>query len=168
MFKARHVASDAAMGDTALPSLGCSKQILYSGAHLIAVCSEPFVAQTDRRSLPWWSGPESCTLRTRHGDRKDRVRKAVIAFLPPILAGLLLPANNRPCYPGLHSTAMCCPRVFLLPDESMPNGGEIDFWFSIGSTYTYLTVWRLCCVEANKGVRFRWRPFSLRSIIQEM
>jgi len=50
----------------------------------------------------------------------------------------------------------------------MPNGGEIDFWFSIGSTYTYLTVWRLCCVEANKGVRFRWRPFSLRSIIQEM
>jgi len=34
------------------------------------------LAQTDRRPLPWWSGPESCILRSRHGDRKDRVRTA--------------------------------------------------------------------------------------------
>jgi len=39
-------------------------------------CIERREAQTDRRSLPRWSGPESCILRTRHGDRKDRVRTA--------------------------------------------------------------------------------------------
>jgi 2-hydroxychromene-2-carboxylate isomerase len=37
---------------------------------------------------------------------------------------------------------------------------DIDFWFSIGSTYTYLTVMRLPEVERASGVRFRWRPFS--------
>ena len=50
----------------------------------------------------------------------------------------------------------------------MPNTHEVEFWFSIGSTYTYLTVSRLHQVEAARGVRFRWRPFSLRSITQEM
>ena|SRR5215467_6536467 len=35
------------------------------------------VPGTDRSSvLPWWLGPESCRLRTRHRDRKDRVRTA--------------------------------------------------------------------------------------------
>ena len=53
-------------------------------------------------------------------------------------------------------------------DRAMPNTHEIEFWFSIGSTYTYLTVSRLHQVEAARGVRFRWRPFSLRSITQEM
>ena len=50
----------------------------------------------------------------------------------------------------------------------MPNGGELDFWFSIGSTYTYLTVSRLHRLEESEGVRFRWRPFSARAIMQEM
>jgi 2-hydroxychromene-2-carboxylate isomerase len=50
----------------------------------------------------------------------------------------------------------------------MPSSGDIEFWFSIGSTYTYLTVARLHQVEAARGVRFRWRPFSVRSIMQEM
>jgi len=44
----------------------------------------------------------------------------------------------------------------------------IDFWFSIGSTYTYLSVMRLAEVERTQGVRFRWRPFSVREIMIEM
>lgn len=44
----------------------------------------------------------------------------------------------------------------------------IDFWFSIGSTYTYLSVMRLEQVEQETGVRFRWQPFSVRSLMQEM
>ncbi len=43
----------------------------------------------------------------------------------------------------------------------------IDFWFSTGSTYTYLTVSRLEKVEAVTGVRFNWRPFSVRVLMRE-
>jgi 2-hydroxychromene-2-carboxylate isomerase len=43
----------------------------------------------------------------------------------------------------------------------------IDFWFSIGSTYTYLSVMRLADVERASGVTFRWRPFSVRQIMDE-
>ena len=43
----------------------------------------------------------------------------------------------------------------------------IDFWFSTGSTYTYLTVSRLQKVEAETGVRFNWRPFSVRVLMRE-
>lgn len=43
----------------------------------------------------------------------------------------------------------------------------IDFWFSVGSTYTYLTVMRLAEVERDRGVAFRWRPFSVRQIMIE-
>ncbi|RUX26168.1 2-hydroxychromene-2-carboxylate isomerase [Mesorhizobium sp. M2A.F.Ca.ET.042.01.1.1] len=44
----------------------------------------------------------------------------------------------------------------------------IDFWFSIGSTYTYLSVMRLAEVQARTGIEFRWRPFNVRSIMIEM
>jgi 2-hydroxychromene-2-carboxylate isomerase len=44
----------------------------------------------------------------------------------------------------------------------------IDFWFSIGSTYSYLTVSRLPELEARSGVPFRWRPFNVRSIMRDM
>ena len=43
----------------------------------------------------------------------------------------------------------------------------IDFWFSTGSTYTYLTVSRLPAFAAAEGVRFNWRPFSVRAIMRE-
>ena len=43
----------------------------------------------------------------------------------------------------------------------------IDFWTSVGSTYSYLTVMRLKSVEQAEGVRFRWRPFSVRAIMIE-
>ncbi len=45
---------------------------------------------------------------------------------------------------------------------------HIEFWFSIGSTYTYLTVMRLKTVEQKAGVTFNWQPFSVRALMQEM
>jgi 2-hydroxychromene-2-carboxylate isomerase len=44
----------------------------------------------------------------------------------------------------------------------------IDFWFTMGSTYSYLSVMRLAEVERSTGVTFRWRPFHLLLILQEM
>jgi 2-hydroxychromene-2-carboxylate isomerase len=44
----------------------------------------------------------------------------------------------------------------------------MDFWFSIGSTYSYLSVMRLADVAAKTGVAFRWRPFNVRAIMREM
>ena len=43
----------------------------------------------------------------------------------------------------------------------------IDFWISIGSTYSYLSVMRLNSVREASGVSFRWRPFSVRAIMIE-
>jgi 2-hydroxychromene-2-carboxylate isomerase len=43
----------------------------------------------------------------------------------------------------------------------------IDFWVSIGSTYSYLSVMRIEEVAKANGVKFRWRPFSVRSIMVE-
>ena len=37
---------------------------------------------------------------------------------------------------------------------------EIDFYFSIGSTYTYLSVTRILDVEKQHQVKFNWKPFS--------
>ena len=44
----------------------------------------------------------------------------------------------------------------------------IDFYFSIGSTYTYLSVTRILDVEQKHGVKFNWKPFSVRAIMKEM
>jgi 2-hydroxychromene-2-carboxylate isomerase len=46
--------------------------------------------------------------------------------------------------------------------------GQIDFWFTMGSTYSFLSVMRLEEVERSTGVSFRWRPFHLLVILQEM
>jgi 2-hydroxychromene-2-carboxylate isomerase len=45
---------------------------------------------------------------------------------------------------------------------------DIDFWFTMGSTYSCLSVMRLADVERDYGMRFRWRPFHLLLILQEM
>ena len=45
---------------------------------------------------------------------------------------------------------------------------NIDFYFSIGSTYTYLTVTRILDVEKKHQVKFNWIPFSVRAIMKEM
>lgn len=41
----------------------------------------------------------------------------------------------------------------------------IEFWFSIGSTYTCLSVMRLPAFAREHGVAFEWRPFNVRSIL---
>jgi 2-hydroxychromene-2-carboxylate isomerase len=46
--------------------------------------------------------------------------------------------------------------------------GPIDFWFTMGSTYSYLSVMQLAEVERSTGIAFRWRPFHLLLILQEM
>jgi len=57
----------------------------------------------------------------------------------------------------------------LAPRErAIPGRGMIDFWFSIGSLYAYLSVMRLGEVERASGIAFRWRPFSVRQIMIEM
>jgi 2-hydroxychromene-2-carboxylate isomerase len=45
---------------------------------------------------------------------------------------------------------------------------HIDFWFSMGSTYTYLSVMRFVELERASGIQFNWRPFNLLIILQEM
>jgi len=43
----------------------------------------------------------------------------------------------------------------------------IDYWFTTGSTYNYLTAMRLPQVAASTGLAFRWRPFDLRTLFDE-
>jgi 2-hydroxychromene-2-carboxylate isomerase len=43
----------------------------------------------------------------------------------------------------------------------------VDFHFFVGSTYTYLSVHRIEAVAATAGIRVRWRPFFLRTILME-
>ena len=45
---------------------------------------------------------------------------------------------------------------------------DIDFYFSIGSTYTYLSVTRALEVEQEHQIKFNWTPFSVRVIMKEM
>lgn len=45
-------------------------------------------------------------------------------------------------------------------------GDHIDFWFTMGSTY--LSVMRLAKLEQSSSIKFRWRPFHLLVIVQEM
>jgi 2-hydroxychromene-2-carboxylate isomerase len=33
---------------------------------------------------------------------------------------------------------------------------QVDFWFTMGSTYSYLTVMRLAEAERGSGICFRW------------
>ena len=54
-----------------------------------------------------------------------------------------------------------------MPKESVASE-PIDFWFSIGSMYTFLTVMRIDRVEDTSDVRFVWRPFSVKAIMIEM
>ena len=45
---------------------------------------------------------------------------------------------------------------------------EIDFWFSIGSTYTYLSVNRIAEVAKKESLSINWKPFSVRKIMMDM
>ena len=45
---------------------------------------------------------------------------------------------------------------------------ELEFWFSIGSTYTYLTVMRMKEIERKHNISLRLMPFSVRQIMLDM
>jgi 2-hydroxychromene-2-carboxylate isomerase len=45
---------------------------------------------------------------------------------------------------------------------------SFDFWFSIGSTYSFLTVHRIDASARALGLDVTWRPFSVRALMQEM
>ncbi len=47
-------------------------------------------------------------------------------------------------------------------------GQPIDFFFTMGSTYTYLAVMRLPEISRASGIAFRWRPFHLLTILNDM
>src|SRR4029077_1997920 len=55
----------------------------------------------------------------------------------------------------------CRERKSMAPDH-------IDFWFTMGSTYSYLSAMRLPEGERAAALRSRWRPFHLLVILQEM
>ena len=42
---------------------------------------------------------------------------------------------------------------------------QIDFWYSIGSTYSYLTVLRLDDIATQNGLTVNWRPFNVRHVM---
>jgi len=44
----------------------------------------------------------------------------------------------------------------------------LDFWFSIGSTYSYLSVARIDDVANAENIQVRWRAFNIRTITREM
>jgi 2-hydroxychromene-2-carboxylate isomerase len=50
----------------------------------------------------------------------------------------------------------------------MAEARPIEFWFTMGSTYSYLAVMRLPAIEKASGIAFRWRPFHLLTLLQEM
>ena len=45
---------------------------------------------------------------------------------------------------------------------------KIEFWYSIGSTYTYPSSQRLPEIANQKNIEFEWCPFSVRSRMIEM
>lgn len=44
---------------------------------------------------------------------------------------------------------------------------ELEFYFFIGSTYSYLSVMRAEALAAGAGVDLVWRPFSVRTLMRE-
>ncbi len=52
--------------------------------------------------------------------------------------------------------------------DKMANHEPIDFWFTMGSTYSYLSTMRLPDVARATGRTFRWRPFHLLVLLKEM
>ena len=45
---------------------------------------------------------------------------------------------------------------------------NVNLWFSIGSTYTYLTIMRLEEIEKSHDIKFNLKPFSVREVMLSM
>lgn len=52
--------------------------------------------------------------------------------------------------------------------ECNPLSKNMDFFFFVGSTYSYLSVMRIGTMAEKAGVTVRWRPFNVREIMLEM
>jgi hypothetical protein len=61
------------------------------------------------------------------------------------------------------------PRSQADPSATAATGGDdtMEFWVSIGSTYSYLTVMRIDAASRAAGVEVTWRPFNVRDIMVE-
>jgi len=44
---------------------------------------------------------------------------------------------------------------------------QLDFFYFLGSTYTYLSVNRASELARREGVQLNWRPFSVRTLMRE-
>ena len=44
---------------------------------------------------------------------------------------------------------------------------SIEFFYFIGSTYSYLSVTRAEALAARQGIELTWRPFSVRTLMRE-
>lgn len=44
---------------------------------------------------------------------------------------------------------------------------NLDFYFFVGSTYSYLSVARAAREAAVAGVALNWKPFSVRTLMRE-
>jgi 2-hydroxychromene-2-carboxylate isomerase len=44
---------------------------------------------------------------------------------------------------------------------------QLEFFFFLGSTYSYLSVSRAQALAASQGVALTWRPFSVRTLMRE-
>ena len=44
---------------------------------------------------------------------------------------------------------------------------QIEFFYFIGSTYSYLSVTRAESLAAQAGIALKWRPFSVRTLMRE-
>ncbi|MDA7428173.1 2-hydroxychromene-2-carboxylate isomerase [Primorskyibacter aestuariivivens] len=42
---------------------------------------------------------------------------------------------------------------------------QLDFWYSIGSTYTYLSVMRIDSAAERAGVSVKWCPYNVRHVM---
>jgi 2-hydroxychromene-2-carboxylate isomerase len=58
--------------------------------------------------------------------------------------------------------------LFAVAGEGVMATDHIDFWFTMGSTYSYLSVMRLVDLQRSSGIQFTWRPFHLLVILQDM
>jgi 2-hydroxychromene-2-carboxylate isomerase len=72
---------------------------------------------------------------------------------------------------GLHAVAKSADRKRIEYEETQEREQAmttIDFWFSVGSTYSYLSLMRLAQVEQEQAIEFVWHPFSVRVLMREM
>lgn len=48
-----------------------------------------------------------------------------------------------------------------------PNSPKFEFWFELGSNYSYLTIHRIEAVMEGTGVDIIWRPFLLGAVFKD-